>query len=342
MPYDFWRMVVGGAVIVALGLALQLIWPNGFPLETSAAVKQESVSEIHGSGPVRINELMSANAGTLLDGAGESSDWIEIMNVSGRAVDLAGYSLGKSEHAANVFTFPAHRLEAGEAVIVFADSTLKSEAGGEYHAPFRLSSRGGTLMLFNPGGSAIDSVNFPALTPGSVYARQEQTVWSVSDQPTPGLSNTSESYQLLRQPMSDAGVEITEVMASNTKYAPDANGQYHDYMELHNATGETIDLSGWFISDSLEKPAGWRLPDGFALQPGEYRIVYCSGLNRSDANEPHADFGFSAEGEDAVLANPQGRIADSVTFDLLHTDLAWVKQGDGSWIESTPSPNAAN
>lgn len=342
LPYDFWRWVAVGVAVVGLGLALQMIWPNGFPLETTAHTDAAMVSEIHGGGPVRINELMSSNSGTLMDENGLNADWIEIMNVSGRAVDLEGYSLGKTEHATNVFTFPGHRLEPGEAVIVFADSTLRSEAGGEYHAPFRLSSQGGTLMLFNPSGSAIDSVNFPALASDAVYARQEQTVWSVSSQPTPGLSNTAESYQLLRQPAGNSGVEITEVVASNTKYAKAGDGQYYDYMELHNTTGDVIDLSGWFVSDSLDAPAGWRLPDGFALQPGEYRIVYCSGRDVADAAEPHASFGFSAEGEAAVLTDPQGRIADAVEFGLLHTDFAWVKQADGGWVESIPSPNAAN
>lgn len=342
LPHDFWKWVVGGAAVVALGLALQLIWPNGFPLDSASGSESQMVSEIHGSGPVRINELMSSNSGTLMDENGLNSDWIEIMNVSSRAVDLAGYSLGKTEHATNVFTFPSHRLEPGEAVIVFADSTLRSDAGGEYHAPFRLSSRGGTLMLFSPSGTAIDSVNFPALSSDTVYLRETQSVWQIGNHPTPGLSNTEENYQLLRQPRGDSGVEITEILASNTRYAQATDGQFYDYMELHNTTDQAVDLSGWFVSDSLDAPANWRLPDGFVLQPGEYRIVYCSGLNRADAAEPHASFGFSAEGECAVLADSKGRIADKVEYDLLHADFAWAKQSDGSWIETVPSPNAAN
>ena len=43
-----------------------------------------------------------------------------------------------------------------------------------------------------------------------------------------------------------------------------------------------------------------------------------------------------------MLADPQGRIADRVDYDLLHENTAWLKQADGSWAEGTPSPGAAN
>ena len=56
----------------------------------------------------------------------------------------------------------------------------------------------------------------------------------------------------------------------------------------------------------------------------------------------HASFGFRTEGECAVLADPQGRIADRVDYYLLHENTAWLKQADGSRAEGTPSPGAAN
>lgn len=344
LPYDFLRLVIIGAAVIALGAAGQFLWPNGFSIEKAggAVLASSAVSEIHGSGPVRLNELMSSNSSTTVDDKGQSSDWIEIMNVSGANVDLSGYALGKDENAANVFTFPGQILAPGECVLVYADSTLAEDAGAAYHAPFRLSSQGGSLMLFSPGGSAIDSVNFPALPSDTSYARQDPSSWAVSGKPTPGLANTDENYEALNTPRTDGGVEITEVVSSNTQYAADENGTYHDYFELHNVTGAAIDLSGWFVSDTAGRPTRWRLPDGFVLQAGEYRIVYASGLDRADPSYPHANFGLSSEGESVVLADAQGRVVDQVEFGLLKADRAWLKGADGSWSEGTPSPNAAN
>ena len=197
-------------------------------------------------------------------------------------------------------------------------------------------------MLFSPSGVAIDTVSFPSLSSDTAYVREDLAVWSVSDQPTPGLPNTAENYQSLHELVTGAGVEITEIVASNTQYAPDENGAYQDYIELHNTTGEAIDLSGWYLSDTPGLPLLWRIPDGFVLQPGECRIVYASGRDRADATSPHANFGLSTEGETVTLANREGRLVDQVTYDLLADDEAWLKQADGSWATGTPSPAAAN
>ena len=103
-----------------------------------------------------------------------------------------------------------------------------------------------------------------------------------------------------------------------------------------------MDLGGWFVSDVMGQPIRWRLPDGFVLQPDEYRIVYASGLDRVDAEYPHTNFGLSSEGEAVLLADDRGRVVDCVEFGLLKTDQAWLKQGDGTWTTGTPTPGAAN
>ena len=90
------------------------------------------------------------------------------------------------------------------------------------------------------------------------------------------------------------------------------------------------------------RPTRWSLPEGFVLQPGEYRVVYASGLNRKDAAYPHTSFGLSSEGEEVVLADNTGRIADRVEFGLMGRDSAWKKNADGTWSSGTPTPGAAN
>ena len=337
LPRDFWRIVLACMGLVAVCALAQAFLPA-----IAGGTDSVAVSAVYSSGPIRLNELMSRNSGTIVDENGLTADWLEIMNVSNAPVNLEGYMLAKNDSASNVFEFPAYTLEAGECVIVFADSTLRNDAGGVFHAPFKLSSAGGSLMLFSPSGVAIDTVSFPSLSSDTAYVREDLAVWSVSDQPTPGLPNTAENYQSLHELVTGAGVEITEIVASNTQYAPDENGAYQDYIELHNTTGEAIDLSGWYLSDTPGLPLLWRIPDGFVLQPGECRIVYASGRDRADAASPHANFGLSTEGETVTLANREGRLVDQVTYDLLADDEAWLKQADGSWATGTPSPAAAN
>ena len=345
LPDGFWLWALAGLGMILVALLMQMLWPNGFRVDAAGRLsreKSEQVSVIHGTGPLRLNELMSSNASTTVDEKGESGDWLEVANIGHEPMNLYGYGLARDAKSANVFYFPDMVLESGECVLVFADSQTREEPGQTLHAPFRLSAQGGSVMLFNRKGNAIDSINFPAMSEDQSYVRVDTSEWQVSDEPTPGLPNTEESYQLLHTPRTDAGVEITELVASNSAYAADANGAYHDYFELHNTTGADMDLGGWYVSDDKARPAKWRLPEGFVVPAGGYRIVYASGLDRADPNEPHAAFGLSTEGEDVVLSDPQGRLVDAVSYDLMKQDEAWLKGADGSWGKGTPSPGAAN
>ena len=325
------------AVIIALGVGLQLLWPAGFPLEAAGAAK--GAAEIHSSGPIRINELMGKNDSTLADENGLTPDWIEVANVGSSPVELYGYALARDARSANVYRFPDLTLAAGECVIVYADSTVGESAA---HAPFNLSSQGGTLMLFNRKGTEIDSVNYPAMGADTAYVRVDENTWEMRAEATPGRMNTAENYRALRSPNPADGVEITEVLPGNTQYAPDANGTAHDYIELHNTTGADIDLSGWFISDDMARPIKWRLPDGFVIPAGGYRLIYASKLDRADAAEPHAAFGLSSGGEAVVLSDARGALVDAMQYGASTVDTAWIKSDTGDWVLGTPSPGVAN
>lgn len=344
---DLFKIIVGGLLAAVLALILQQAWPNGFPVVPvsggDASSARETISEIYSEGPVRINEIMTGNRSTLSLEDGTSPDWIEISNISGKSVNLEGWSLTKTENDVRVFTFQAMELAAGESLLVHADSRLRNDPREALHAPFRLSSAGDTLMLFNAGGSAVDTINIPQLQADQSYARMGDYNWQLCATATPGLSNTEESYHALRRPAGDSPVIVNEVMSTNASTLKDENGHYYDYVELYNRSGEGVNLSGWYLSDDESNLRKWRMPE-INLGAGEYMVVFCSKLDRTD--DPahlHTNFGLSSEGETLLLVNPQGRVMDRVEFDLLKADVAWSLMGDGSWSASAvPSPGRAN
>ena len=228
-------------------------------------------------------------------------------------------------------------------MLVYADSRLRATPGEDLHAPFRLSATGDTLMLFNANGTAIDTVNLPAVTRNCSYARMDASSWVESSMPTPGMANSEESYRALHEPRSDSPVIVTELMSTNSATIADENGQYYDYIELYNRSGEAVNLSGWYLSDDSASVRKWRFPD-VSLAPGEYLVVFASGLDRKD--DPahlHTSFSLSSEGEEVVLSDANGREMDSVQFDLLQRDVAWSRADDGSWSSARqPSPGRAN
>ena len=337
------KLVIGGLIAVVLAFMLQSLWPNGFPLVTrGASTAADKVTEIHSSGPLRINEIMTGNRRTLFDEDGNSPDWVEVANVGNSAVNLAGYALAKTDSGSGTFVFPQMKLEPGECVLVLADSRLRAEAGEMLHAPFRMSSAGDTLMLFNPAGAAVDTVNIPALDSDTSYARAGASEWEISLSPTPGLPNDSESVKALAEPSGDSPVLLNEIVASNSTVLADENGEYYDYIELYNRSNEAVDLTGWYLSDDSTQPRRWRFPE-VSIAPGEYLVVFASGLNRrDDPAHLHTNFSLSSEGEQVVLANAQGRMMDRVDFDLLKSDTAWARSAAGSWGSAAPTPGRAN
>ncbi len=331
-------------IVAIAGFALQAIWPNGFPVKAqkTGAPAVTTITEIHSNGPVRINELMTSNHNCLSIADGSSPDWIEISNISANSVDIGGYQLSKGANSATVFTFPQIWLEPDGCILVYCDSRLRETAGEDLHAPFRLSSAGDTLMLFNASDTAVDTLNVPALTRDHSYIRTGSSTWEESAAPTPGMVNTDESYRALNEVASDSPVIINEIMSTNRSTLTDENGLYYDYIELYNRSGETVSLSGWYLSDDSQSARKWRLPD-VSIGPNEYLVIHASGLDRKeDPAHLHTNFSLSSEGEWAVLSNNEGRVMDRVEFDLLKADTAWLRQADGSWSAGSGSPGRQN
>lgn len=346
LPRGFWPLLGVCVLILAVGALMQGLLPDGFVLtgvrDRSERPVAAQVSEIHGEGPIRINEIMSANGGVLVDESGETPDWIEVANIGSRPTGLQGYILAKSAKAGNVFVFPDKVLQPGECVLVYADSTLQDEEGGELHAPFRLSSGGDVLMLFNDADVAVDTVNIPALSENTAYVRVDRNTWTASEQVTPGMLNTDENYRAMTSVVQDSPVQMVEIVASNSKLRPDESGVCHDYVVLRNTSGDMADISGWYLSDDPRLPRQWKFPQGVTIPGGGSLVVYCSGLDRrDDPGQLHTNFRLSSEGETLILSNASGQPVDRATYDLLKTDTAYMRGGDGTWSVGVPEGASA-
>ena len=104
---------------------------------------------------------------------------------------------------------------------------------------------------------------------------------------------------------------ITEFAASNGSGLADEDGEYSDWIEVHNPDGVPIPLEGYTLTDNAANLQKWTFP-AITLDPGSYLVVFASGKNRTDpAGELHTDFQLSADGEYLGLAAPGGAQAVS-------------------------------
>ena len=75
-------------------------------------------------------------------------------------------------------------------------------------------------------------------------------------------------------------IVINEGSNRNYSTLPDENGEYPDWIELYNPGPDTINLYQYGLSDRLNQPHKWELPN-VSMAPNEYKIIYCSGKDRA-------------------------------------------------------------
>ncbi|MEO8352413.1 MAG: CotH kinase family protein, partial [Chthoniobacteraceae bacterium] len=99
---------------------------------------------------------------------------------------------------------------------------------------------------------------------------------------------------------------ITEFMADNESTVQDEDGDYSDFIEIHNPTAANLDLNNWCLTDNANDLSKWRFP-AVTLPPGGFLIVWASGKDKRVPGQPlHTSFGLSAGGEYLALVRPDG------------------------------------
>ncbi len=78
-----------------------------------------------------------------------------------------------------------------------------------------------------------------------------------------------------------AQLVINEVGTKNETTFTDENGQYGDWVELYNAGGATINLSGYSLSDDTLNPQKWTFGNG-SIGAGEHLLVFADNDNKTD------------------------------------------------------------
>ncbi|MHC4109769.1 MAG: lamin tail domain-containing protein, partial [Planctomycetota bacterium] len=123
--------------------------------------KNWQIEEVH----LVISEFMASNINALADGDGFFSDWIEIYNPAGTAVNLDGWYLTDDDANLTEWQFPdGLQIEPGEFLIVFASDKKYVDypnnypyldPGGDYHTNFEINKDGEYLALVAPDGNTV-------------------------------------------------------------------------------------------------------------------------------------------------------------------------------------------
>ena len=211
-------------------------------------------------GPVsslRFNEWMADP----LTGA----DWFELFNPSTQPVDLANLYLtddpslaGRTNHPIAPFCF----VGPGACVRWFADGDA---AQGPDHVGFSLNASGESLRLYDQGLNLIDALDYAPQTAGVAQGFLPDATGNLTDFPlsaTPGAPNGLPLDQVV----------INELLAHPVPPLEQA-------IELLNLSATPVNLSGWYLSDSLDALKKFRIPNGTLLASNGFVVFYEQQFN---------------------------------------------------------------
>lgn len=129
---------------------------------------------------------------------------------------------------------------------------------------------------------------------------------------------------------------ISEIQATNWTTRPDSDGEFTDWIEIHNPSSESQALTGWYLTDDFKELTKWRFPE-IELEGEGFLVVHASGKNRRQfLDDLHTNFKLDESGEYLALVDPSGTR-------IVHEYLPKFppQAGDGSFgIRSTFFENA--
>jgi len=109
-------------------------------------------------------------------------------------------------------------------------------------------------------------------------------------------------------------IRISEFMAVNDIGLDDEDRDESDWIEIHNAGTDTVDLGGWYLTDDNDNLKKWAFPQ-VMLGSDTYLVVFASGKNRTDPlGILHTNFKLKGDGEYLGLIRPDGATVVSEFF----------------------------
>lgn len=118
-----------------------------------------------------------------------ASDWVELHNSTGSAVNLGGYGLSNNPKNPAKWVFPDISIEPGEYLLLYATGSADKAQKKNLKLNFCISSTGEALFFFDPNGKLIDKLSAGRMKSGQSYGRDGSDNRFYYAEPTPGAQN---------------------------------------------------------------------------------------------------------------------------------------------------------
>ncbi|HKX61025.1 MAG TPA: lamin tail domain-containing protein [Verrucomicrobiae bacterium] len=281
--------------------------------------------------PLRITEVLAANAGILQNG-NTTPDAIELYNAGDTPFSLGGVRLTDDPSNPDKFIFPAGAvLPSRTYLVVYADSA--NPAPG-YHLGFSLNQDGDAVYAYasvEEGGVLLDSLQFGLQITDLSIGRMADGSWALAV-PTFGSANRS---AVVGDP---AALRINEWLAGGTVPFD------QDFVEVYNTGSLPVELGGLYLTDELVGNPTRHRVRALSFIPGfGYQRFIADG--DADAGADHLGFSLGFEQGEIGLFRSDLKVIDCVFYQPQQLNVSQGRSPNGSSaivFLSTPTPGAPN
>ena len=295
-----------------------------------------AISEIHYN-PVGPTPAELATNPLLAD---SDFEFIELLNIGNEDINLVGaefrdgvtlvipeHTLVPNARALVVNNLSAFRLRYGDSPVVVGEFEGNLKNGGELLLLVDMDGNTLSRVDYNDGGSWPGRADgkgssLEVVNPSS--SLELSSNWRSSSEygGTPGTEGTGP----------DNRVVINEVLTHT-------DPPLKDSIELLNTTSQTIDISGWFLSDTASDLAQYTFPANTTIGPNAYLVLDESHFNPDPENPAVSGFALSSGKGDSVWlveANADGKPLRFVD----HIEFPPARNGEsfGRWPNATGKP----
>ena len=325
------RYKISSVLLLAAAALLLLLASCGE--EEQPAVDQPYVSQTD----IVINEVLSSNSESMQAFDGRYYDWVELYNPSDRDYPLDRYYLSDDQETPYKCSLSGQTVPASGYLIVYCSGLNMTDERGFLHTNFKLSaSKGEVVCLSDEHG--VSSLTIPECEPNQSYGLVDGKPTRL-EKTTPGAPNSQGTEQKKTE------VVINEFMTSNTYTLYDCEGDYGDWVELHNTTDRPVDLAGYSLTDDRAKPYAYEFAKGTVIPEDGYLLLFCDGKNKTDKQGIlHTGFSLSPLDEKLILYAPDRSVADSAEIPDMPDNISCgrVKEEASLCFFARPTPGEPN
>ncbi len=289
-------------------------------------------------------------------GTDSQEEWVELYNASASPIDISGWVITDNNGTGSSFTLPGSSIiQAGTYLTVARNASgfntlygFDADVSGSLPA---LNNGGDALLLKDDLGTLIDEVAWeggassgtpsgwgsssnPSAPTGSSIERTSLTdTDSFSDWSVVNGNGNPETQAT--QPPSAGVIVISEVL-----YDTPGTDSDEEWIELFNAGGSTVDISGWTITDNNGTGSTYTYSNGVSLAAGTFYTVATdqSGFNSLYGKSPDDSGSIPAlnnGGDTIILKDGLGSTVDEVAWE------GGASSGTPSGWGSSSNPSAS-